>query len=136
MHTPDIIYNTRMYVHQCHSFCRSDNIIYYTIQVYIPTIYHTGHCWYNRPRALGSLNSVVVSSNSASNLYILYCYTQILFIVGIICIIGAERTYRFFFQSHKLKGTAFFSGGIFIVIVGFPIIGILVEFYGAFLLFG
>jgi hypothetical protein len=61
---------------------------------------------------------------------------NILFLAGIIFIIGMERTYRFFFQSHKLKGTAFFAGGMFIVLVGFPIIGMLVEFYGAFLLFG
>ena len=61
---------------------------------------------------------------------------KVLFIAGIIFIIGIERTYRFFFQSHKLKGTAFFSGGIILVIVGFPIIGMLIEIYGAFLLFG
>ena len=80
--------------------------------------------------------------------YIAYCYKnmdmysivhfvlQILFLAGICLIIGIERTYRFFFQSHKLKGTAFFLGGIALVLIGWPIIGMLVESYGGFLLFG
>ena len=62
--------------------------------------------------------------------------SQILFIVGIVFIIGMEKTYRFFFQPHKLKGTAFFLGGILIVLIKWPIIGMIVESYGAFLLFG
>ena len=61
---------------------------------------------------------------------------KVLFLAGIIFIIGAGRTYRFFFQSHKLKGTAIFFGGIFLVLIGWPIIGMIIEFYGAFLLFG
>ena len=61
---------------------------------------------------------------------------NVLFLAGIIFIIGVERTYRFFFQSHKLKGTAFFSAGICLVLIGWPIIGMIIEFYGAFLLFG
>ena len=61
---------------------------------------------------------------------------QVLFVAGIVFIIGMERTYRFFFLSHKLKGTALFLGGIALVLIGWPIIGIIVEFYGAFLLFG
>ena len=62
--------------------------------------------------------------------------SQILFIVGIVFIIGMEKTYRFFFQPHRLKGTAFFLGGILIVLIKWPIIGMIVESYGAFLLFG
>ena len=63
-------------------------------------------------------------------------HTQILFVAGIFFIIGLERTYRFFFQSHKLKGTAFFFGGILLVLIGWAIIGMIVEAYGAFCLFG
>ena len=62
--------------------------------------------------------------------------SQILFIAGIVFIIGMEKTYKFFFQPHKLKGTAFFLGGNLIVLVKWPIIGMIVESYGAFLLFG
>ncbi len=51
-------------------------------------------------------------------------------------IIGFERTFRFFFQRYKLKGTALFFGGISLVLIGWPVIGMIIEFYGFFLLFG
>ncbi|XP_065911060.1 vesicle transport protein GOT1B-like [Dysidea avara] len=60
---------------------------------------------------------------------------NILFVAGIGFIIGMARTYSFFFQRHKLKGTGFFFAGITIVLIGWPFIGMLVESYGFFLLF-
>jgi len=60
---------------------------------------------------------------------------NILFISGLAFVIGLERTFRFFFQQHKLKATGFFIGGMFIVLIGWPMIGMLVELYGFFLLF-
>jgi len=60
---------------------------------------------------------------------------NILFICGLAFVIGLERTFRFFFQQHKLKATGFFVGGMFIVLLGWPMIGMLVELYGFFLLF-
>jgi hypothetical protein len=51
-------------------------------------------------------------------------------------IIGFERTFRFFFQRYKIKATALFFGGISIVLLGWPLIGMIVEIYGFFLLFG
>jgi hypothetical protein len=51
-------------------------------------------------------------------------------------IIGFERTFRFFFQRYKIKATLLFFGGILIVLVGWPLIGMIVEIYGFFLLFG
>jgi len=65
----------------------------------------------------------------------LLLFLQILFVAGIGFIIGASRTYSFFFQRHKLKGTGFFFAGIAIVLIGWPFIGMLVESYGFFLLF-
>ncbi|EDX01895.1 vesicle transport protein GOT1B [Drosophila yakuba] len=60
---------------------------------------------------------------------------NILFISGLGCVIGVERTLRFFFQRHKVKGTTAFFGGIVIVLLGFPIFGMIIESYGFFALF-
>ena len=60
---------------------------------------------------------------------------QILFISGLALVIGLERTFRFFFQKHKLKGSAFFLGGVIVVLLGWPVVGMLVEIYGFILLF-
>ncbi|GFO18120.1 vesicle transport protein got1b-like [Plakobranchus ocellatus] len=60
---------------------------------------------------------------------------NILFICGLAFVIGLERTFRFFFQQHKLRATGFFVGGMFIVLLGWPVIGMCVELYGFFLLF-
>ncbi|XP_070568412.1 vesicle transport protein GOT1B-like [Ptychodera flava] len=60
---------------------------------------------------------------------------NILFLSGLGFIIGLERTFRFFFQKHKLKGSSFFFGGILIVLIGWPLVGMIIELYGFFLLF-
>ena len=62
-------------------------------------------------------------------------FFQILFIVGLSCVIGLERTFRFFFQRHKAKASAAFFGGIFVVLLGWPLVGMVVETYGFVLLF-
>ncbi len=68
--------------------------------------------------------------------YVFSSLLQILFMAGIVFIIGIQRAASFFFQPQKAKGSAFFFGGILVVIIGWPIIGMLVETYGAFVLFG
>jgi len=60
---------------------------------------------------------------------------NILFIAGLSCVIGLERTFRFFFQRHKVKASIAFFGGIIIVLTGWPLIGMLLETYGFVLLF-
>uniref|UniRef100_A0A3Q3LY04 Golgi transport 1Bb n=1 Tax=Labrus bergylta TaxID=56723 RepID=A0A3Q3LY04_9LABR len=60
---------------------------------------------------------------------------NILFVSGLSFVIGLERTFRFFFQRHKFKATSFFLGGVFVVLIGWPIIGVVLEIYGFFLLF-
>ncbi|XP_055371356.1 vesicle transport protein GOT1B isoform X1 [Condylostylus longicornis] len=60
---------------------------------------------------------------------------NLLFLSGLACVIGFKRTATFFFQRHKIKATISFFGGCAIVIFGYPLIGMLVESYGFFLLF-
>ncbi|KAG9342355.1 hypothetical protein JZ751_016857 [Albula glossodonta] len=60
---------------------------------------------------------------------------NILFVVGLSFVIGLERTFRFFFQKHKMKATSFFLGGVFVVLIGWPMVGMVLEIYGFFLLF-
>lgn len=62
-------------------------------------------------------------------------FFQILFICGLACIIGLERTFRFFVQRKKIKSSLAFFGGIIIVLMGYPLIGMVIESYGFFLLF-
>jgi hypothetical protein len=66
---------------------------------------------------------------------IIYFFFQILFIAGLACVIGLERTFRFFFQKHKVKASVAFFGGIIIVLLGWPLVGMLAETYGFVLLF-
>ena len=61
--------------------------------------------------------------------------SKILFVAGLAFVIGLERTFRFFFQKHKMKATSFFLGGVLVVLIGWPIIGVVLEVYGFFLLF-
>uniref|UniRef100_A0A8C2SRS7 Golgi transport 1B n=1 Tax=Coturnix japonica TaxID=93934 RepID=A0A8C2SRS7_COTJA len=60
---------------------------------------------------------------------------NVLFVAGLAFVIGLERTFRFFFQKHKMKATGFFLGGVLIVLIGWPLIGMILEIYGFFLLF-
>lgn len=62
-------------------------------------------------------------------------YVQILFISGLGCVIGPKRTLNFFFQRHKIKASISFLGGIIVVLMGWPIVGIIIETYGFVLLF-
>ncbi|XP_069488698.1 vesicle transport protein GOT1A [Ambystoma mexicanum] len=66
---------------------------------------------------------------------VLLAFGNILFLAGIAVIIGLRRTFSFFFQRPRLRGTSFFLGGILIVLLRWPILGMALETYGFFALF-
>lgn len=55
---------------------------------------------------------------------------NILSISGVSIIIGVERALRFFIQRERWRGSAYFVGGVAIVLFGWPVIGMVVEVYG------
>eukprot|EP01117_Protostelium_nocturnum_P007769 TRINITY_DN2780_c0_g1_i1.p1 TRINITY_DN2780_c0_g1~~TRINITY_DN2780_c0_g1_i1.p1 ORF type:complete len:139 (-),score=25.70 TRINITY_DN2780_c0_g1_i1:127-543(-) len=61
---------------------------------------------------------------------------NLLFLAGITLVIGFRKTFRFFSQKRKLKGTICFLGGIVLVIVGWTFIGMCIEVFGFINLFG
>jgi hypothetical protein len=76
---------------------------------------------------------------SSKSLFPLHAPTndpQILFLIGLTIIIGPQKTLLFFARRQKLKGTAAFFMGLFLILMRWALIGFLVELYGIFILFG
>ncbi|KAI9462644.1 Got1-domain-containing protein [Russula earlei] len=61
---------------------------------------------------------------------------NILFLGGLFSIIGPQKTFYFLARRNKLRGTVCFLGGILLVFVKWPAIGVLVEMFGFLNLFG
>lgn len=61
---------------------------------------------------------------------------NVLFLAGVILIIGPTRAVRFFFQRRKAKGSALFFAGMALVLLGKPVVGIVIEAFGFINLFG
>lgn len=61
---------------------------------------------------------------------------NVLYLAGVMMIIGPTRSVRFFFQRRKAKASIFFFGGMAIVLAGFPMIGMGFEGFGFVNLFG
>lgn len=66
---------------------------------------------------------------------VLLAFGNLLFLTGLSFIIGLRKTFSFFFQRHKLKGTGFFLGGVLLVLLRWPLLGMALETYGFFTLF-
>ncbi|KAL7116276.1 hypothetical protein ACP275_04G232700 [Erythranthe tilingii] len=60
---------------------------------------------------------------------------NILFVSGVTVTIGLKSTVQFFMKRSNFKGTVSFGIGFFFVIIGWPIIGMIVETYGFVVLF-
>jgi hypothetical protein len=61
---------------------------------------------------------------------------NLLFIAGVPLCIGPGRTTGYFLQPKKARATACLSAGIFLVLVGWPVLGICLEAFGILNLFG
>jgi len=62
---------------------------------------------------------------------------NLLFLSGITLIIGPQKTFYFFARKNKIRGSACFIGGILMVIIlKWPILGMIVETFGFLNLFG
>ncbi|KAG2174025.1 hypothetical protein INT44_000139 [Umbelopsis vinacea] len=61
---------------------------------------------------------------------------NILFLSGITAIIGPRSTLLFFMRREKIRGTICFLGGILLVFIKWPFVGIAVEIFGFLNLFG
>ncbi|KAJ2365269.1 Golgi Transport [Coemansia sp. RSA 2611] len=61
---------------------------------------------------------------------------DILFLAGMSMIIGVQKTVFFFTRRDKLRGSVAFFAGFVLVLIKWPIVGILVEAFGFLNLFG
>ena len=59
-----------------------------------------------------------------------------LFISGLTLIIGPQKTFYFFARRNKLRGTVCFVGGVLLVFLKYPFVGMVVETFGFLNLFG
>ncbi|KAL0436741.1 UNVERIFIED_CONTAM: Vesicle transport protein GOT1 [Sesamum radiatum] len=60
---------------------------------------------------------------------------NILFFSGVTLTIGLKSSMQFFMKRSNFKGTVSFGVGFFLVIIGWPIIGMIIEAYGFVVLF-
>ena len=61
---------------------------------------------------------------------------NLLFVIGIPLLLGLGRTAGYFLQPRKARATGCLGCGIFLVFVGHPLIGIILELFGILNLFG
>lgn len=52
---------------------------------------------------------------------------NILFLLGLLILIGPQKTLLFFARRQKLKGTAAFSAGIMLILLRWAFFGFLIE---------
>ncbi|KAF5452015.1 hypothetical protein F2P56_027056 [Juglans regia] len=60
---------------------------------------------------------------------------NILFFSGVTLTIGLKSSMQFFMKRQNIKGTISFGVGFFFVVIGWPILGMILEAYGFIVLF-
>ncbi|ODV76379.1 Got1p [Cyberlindnera jadinii NRRL Y-1542] len=61
---------------------------------------------------------------------------NLLFVIGVVLIIGPQKTVVFFTRSTKIRGTIFFVLGIVLILMKWSFVGFIVEAIGILQLFG
>ena len=61
---------------------------------------------------------------------------DILFLSGLTLTIGFSRTLRFFSRPDRMRGIIAFFGGVALVLLRWPMFGMIAQFYGLIYLFG
>jgi hypothetical protein len=61
---------------------------------------------------------------------------NLFFLAGVTLIVGLQKTFSFFFQTRKLRGSVTFFGGILLLLSGWTFVGFVVEGFGFINLFG
>mmetsp|Transcript_11417 Transcript_11417/g.17560 ORF Transcript_11417/g.17560 Transcript_11417/m.17560 type:complete len:144 (+) Transcript_11417:124-555(+) len=61
---------------------------------------------------------------------------DLLFLLGLTFTIGFSRTVRFFSRPDRIKGIISFFGGIALVMLRWPVLGMILQLYGIVYLFG
>lgn len=59
-----------------------------------------------------------------------------LFLAGITLLIGTKKTVKFFLNPAKIRGSICFGVGVVLVLIGYSVIGMLIESFGIINLFG
>ncbi|KAK9273602.1 hypothetical protein L1049_018412 [Liquidambar formosana] len=60
---------------------------------------------------------------------------NILFLSGVTLTIGLKSTIQFFMKRQNLKGTISLGSGFFLVLIGWPMMGMILEAYGSIVVF-
>ncbi|KAJ9455509.1 Protein transport protein got1-like protein [Diplonema papillatum] len=61
---------------------------------------------------------------------------NVMFLTGLVMTVGKSRTQSFFFDRKRFRPSVFFFSGVFLVLYGWVLIGLLLESFGAVNLFG
>lgn len=60
---------------------------------------------------------------------------NVLFLAGVVVILGVQSALKFFMKPKNFKGSIFFVAGVVLVVWGWTLIGFAVELYGMWGLF-
>ena len=60
---------------------------------------------------------------------VLLAMGNIMLVSGLVDMLGVQRQVSFFSQRHKIKATLFFFGGIFVLDIGWRLVGMYIKLY-------